>query len=253
MVDRVEINGVAAGPGLLLNTYGHFTAMQVRGGRVRGLDLHLQRLEGATAELFDRPLDPGRVRAYLRHALDGVGDASARVYVFWPDGEEVSTIVVTVRAPAPSPGAPQSLRSVPYVRPVAHLKHLGGFGQAYYGRFAQRNGFDDALLTGAGGVIAEAAVANIAFFDGRSVVWPDAPHLAGVTMQLIEPRLAGAGLPSRRGTVRLADLPAYGGAFVANSRGIGAVGRIDDVSLPVDEDLMKVVVDLYESVPWDEL
>ncbi|MEV0499915.1 hypothetical protein AB0I84_20260, partial [Streptomyces spectabilis] len=31
----------------------------------------------------------------------------------------------------------QSLKSVPYVRPVAHLKHLGGFGQTYHRREAE--------------------------------------------------------------------------------------------------------------------
>ena len=220
---------------------------------MRGLGLHLERLEGATAELFGRPLDPGRVRGYLRQALDGIPDASARVYIFWPDEDAESTIVVTVRPPAPAPSAPLSLQSVPYQRPVAHLKHLGGFGQTYYGRLAERNGFDDALLTGPGGVIAEAAIANIAFFDGASVVWPDAPHLPGIAMQLVEPRLAAAGLPSRRGPVRLADLPAYSGAFVTNSHGIGPVGRIDDVRLPVDEDLMKTVLDVYASVAWDDI
>lgn len=39
----------------LFFNYGHFTAMQVRGGRVRGLDLHLARLDAANRELFELP------------------------------------------------------------------------------------------------------------------------------------------------------------------------------------------------------
>jgi hypothetical protein len=35
------------------SAYGHFTAMQVRGRRTRGLALHLRRLEAATKELFE--------------------------------------------------------------------------------------------------------------------------------------------------------------------------------------------------------
>ena len=44
---RVEINGHPAGAGTMrfmaMTGYGHFTAMQVREGRTRGLDLHLTR------------------------------------------------------------------------------------------------------------------------------------------------------------------------------------------------------------------
>jgi hypothetical protein len=42
--------------------------MQVRGGRVRGLDLHLERLRSASAELFGRAVPDDRVRSFLRTA-----------------------------------------------------------------------------------------------------------------------------------------------------------------------------------------
>jgi branched-subunit amino acid aminotransferase/4-amino-4-deoxychorismate lyase len=84
-------------------------------------------------------------------------------------------------------------------------------------------------------------------------VWPDAPALAGITLQLLEPRLATAGLPSRRASVRLADLPAYRGAFVTNARGIAPVGQIDDMELAVEGELMEAVAAVYASVPWDPI
>jgi branched-subunit amino acid aminotransferase/4-amino-4-deoxychorismate lyase len=161
--------------------------------------------------------------------------------------------MVTVRPPVDPSQNPQRLKSVPYLRPVPHIKHVGGFGQIYYGRLAEREGFDDALLTGSGGEVSEAAISNIAFSDGTAVIWPDAACLAGITMQLLQPRLAGAGLPSRRGPVRLADLPSFTGAFVTNSRGIAPVGRIDGTTLAVDPGLMKTVTEIYESVPWDPI
>ena len=37
--------------------HAHFTAMQVRGGRLRGLDLHLQRLRQASLELYAQAFD----------------------------------------------------------------------------------------------------------------------------------------------------------------------------------------------------
>jgi branched-subunit amino acid aminotransferase/4-amino-4-deoxychorismate lyase len=240
---RLSVDGVTVDrptpPGV--NSYGHYTAMQVRGGRTRGLDLHLARLCDATVEVFGQALDPGLVRAHLRHTLGDTADASVGVFVY--DGP---TVVVIARGPAPAPRSPQRLRSVAYQRPVAHVKHLGSFAQVYHGRRAVREGFDDALLTGPGGVISEAAIANIGFFDGAEIVWPDAPQLSGITMQLIE-----RALPSRREPVRLTDLPRFAGAFVTNSHGVAAVGAIDDVVLPVDEERTRSVAAAYESAPWD--
>ena len=71
---RIEIDGREADAGQLWSTasaYGHFTAMQVRAGRTRGLTFHLDRLEAANAELFDSGLDRERVVALIRHALGG--------------------------------------------------------------------------------------------------------------------------------------------------------------------------------------
>lgn len=253
---RIEINGRAATAEALstpaLGNYGHFTAMQVRGGRVRGLGLHLARLDEANRELFGAGLDGDRVRELIRHALgDDTRDASVRTYVHQPETDDEVSLMVTVRPPAEMPNTPHGLASVPYQRPVPHLKHLGGFAQIYYRRRAERDGFDEALLTGPDGVISEGAITNIGFFDGVSVVWPDAPALRGITLQLLEPRLAGSGLPARRRPVRLADLPAFAAAFVTNSRGIAPVGRIDDVPFTVDPELMKTVTQVYESVPRD--
>ncbi|MET9673010.1 aminotransferase class IV [Streptomyces sp. NPDC006482] len=247
---HVEIDGVpAADPELLatlMGGFGHFTAMQVRDGRVKGLGLHLERLDRSTRELFDTELPGDRVRALLAGAVAASGrrDCSARVYVY--DGLRVATVV---REPAPdAPGAPQRLMSVDYLRPAAHIKHLGGFGQSYHFTAARRAGYDEALLTSARGDIAEGAITNIAFWDGTSVVWPSAPALAGITMALLEPLLGSVRRP-----VSLTDLGGYRAAFVTNSRGIAPVSGIDTVDFAVDEELMKRVHAAYDSVEWDAL
>ncbi|WP_405853499.1 aminotransferase class IV [Streptomyces sp. NBC_00090] len=247
---HVEIDGVpAADPELLaalMSGYGHFTAMQVRDGRVKGLGLHLERLDRSTRELFDEELPGDRVRALLARAVTNSGrrDCSARVYV-----HEGVRLAVVVREPAPDgPGAPQRLMSVDYLRPAPHIKHLGGFGQSYHGEAARRAGYDDALLTSPDGDISEGAVTNIAFWDGSSVVWPSAPCLTGITMALLEPLLGSVRRP-----VSLADLGGYRAAFVTNSRGIAPVSGIDTADLTVDEELMKRVYSAYDSVEWDAL
>ncbi|MFF4185495.1 aminotransferase class IV [Streptomyces sp. NPDC001691] len=252
----VEIDGRPADAENLLvpaltGAYGHFTALQVRDGRVRGLAHHLSRLDRATRELFGPGLDGERVRSLVGQALAACGrsDASVRVYVYGP--AEAPTPMVVVREPAEMASTAQSLLSVPYERPVAHIKHLGSFAQGYYGRLAQRQGFTEALLTGPGGVIAEGAITNIAFWDGSSVVWPDRPALLGITMAVLEPRLREYGLKSAHREVTLAGLDAYSAAFVMNSLGIAPVGRIDEREFAVDAELMKVVWRAYEEAPWD--
>jgi branched-subunit amino acid aminotransferase/4-amino-4-deoxychorismate lyase len=233
-------------------SYGHFTAMQVRGRKVRGLDLHLTRLDAANRELFGAGLAGDVVRDHVRHALDDMADASVRVYVSG-NGLDEASIMVTIRGPIDVTSEPVGLMSVPYQRSEPHIKHLGDHGQTYHRRRAELAGFDDALLTGPDGVISECGIANIAFFDGTSAVWPDAPALQGITMQLVEPRLADGGVPSRRGSLNVRDLVAYGAAFVTNARGIVPVGRIDDTTMTVDTDLMRAVTEVYGSIPWDTI
>jgi prepilin-type processing-associated H-X9-DG protein len=275
----------------VLSTYGHFSAMQVRDGCTRGLALHLERLDAANRELFGAGLDGEHVCELIRHALagygdgtgsgaagsgaageggrglaasvgsgaagsvgpgSGSGDASLRVIVRGPgpDGGAVR-VFVSVRPPYEMPDTPQRLKSVPYVRAAPHIKRAGDFGQAYYIDRAVAAGYDDALLIEQDGTVAEAGIANIAFFDGHSVVWPDAPVLAGITMQLVAPRLADYGMPSRTTRVGLIDVLCLNGACVTNSRGIAAVNRIDNIPVPVTPAFVKALRDAYESVPWD--
>jgi branched-subunit amino acid aminotransferase/4-amino-4-deoxychorismate lyase len=244
-----------------LDTYGHFTAMQVRGGRTRGLDLHLARLDAANRELFGEELDGERVRSLIRHALAGASpDASVRVIVRSAAANSSSgagsamRVFVTVRAPFTMPhDASQRLRSARYLRTAPHIKRPGDFGQTYHIAQAQKAGYDDALLVADDGTIAEPAIANIAFFDGSNVIWPDAPVLPGITMQVIAPRLAEHGMPSRTARVTLADVGDFAGACVTNSRGIAAVTGIDEVEIPVAADFVKTMNAAYDAVPWDEI
>ncbi|MDJ0344546.1 aminotransferase class IV [Streptomyces sp. H10-C2] len=259
---RVEINGHTATAEdlrrfVMVSSYGHFTAMQVRNRAVRGLDFHLDRLATATQELYGTGLDGERVLDAIRHALWDDVDASVRVNVFRPDpnprpADEVS-LLVSVRGPGAGPSGPQSLMSVEHQRPVAHVKHVGGFGQGYFGNEARAAGFDEALLVGHGGVISEGSITNIGFADGDSVVWPDAPALHGITMRVIEREMTAAGLPWRHQRVLVADVPSFDGAFVCNSRGIAPVSRLDDLVLPTDAGLVKRVIELFESARWDAL
>ncbi|HEX9032510.1 MAG TPA: aminotransferase class IV [Streptosporangiaceae bacterium] len=253
--ERIEIDGAPPSAEQLravaLDGYGHFTAMQVRNGRVRGIGRHLDRLTSATSEMFGTALDPALVRDHICHALGDDRDASVRVYVREADGRPL--VMVTVRPPGGMPGTPWKLRSVPYQRTLAHLKHLSDFGQSYYLRLAHASGYDEALLTGPDGIISEGSITNIGFFDGAGLIWPAAPSLQGITMQLLGPVLAARGMPSRRAHVRLSDLASFAAVFVTNARSIASVGQVDDQSLEVNDDLTRTLAEAYDSVAWDEI
>jgi branched-subunit amino acid aminotransferase/4-amino-4-deoxychorismate lyase len=251
-----EVNGQPASIGqlrlLAVQSYGHFTAMQVRDRRVRGLDFHLARLSAACVEMFGAEPGADLIRDHVRHAIRDTPDASVRTMISWPEEDDAATILVTVRPPAELAPGPHSLQTAPYQRPLPHIKQVGGgFGQDYYGRLARRNGYTGVLLTGLDGVLSEAATANVGFSDGTGVVWPDAPALAGITMQVLEAQLADAGLTSRHTSIRLADLPSFASMFISSSRGVAPVGRVDDVALPVDDAFMKTLAHVYESAPQD--
>jgi branched-subunit amino acid aminotransferase/4-amino-4-deoxychorismate lyase len=232
--------------------YGHFTAMQVRQRRVRGLGLHLDRLGAANHEMFGAGLDAALVLGYIRHALgERTADASVRVYVLEAPGGPA--VMVTVRPPGAMPPGAWRLQTVRYQRPLPHLKHAGDFGQSYFRRQARHRGFDEALLTGPGGMVCEGSITNIGFSDGASVIWPDAPVLDGITMQILERKLPGHGMPSQRLPVHMSSLGSFTAAFVTNARGIAPVGRIDDIILPVDDALMNTLTAAYEAAGWDPL
>ncbi|AJE39056.1 aminotransferase class IV family protein [Streptomyces nodosus] len=269
-IDRVEVNGVEADSEdlkvLMRVSYAHFTSMQVRGGAVRGLDLHLRRLDESARGLFGRGLDAERVRGCVRHALEGGPEAvSVRVTVFSRRldavlrGEAVEPeLAVATSAPAEAQSEPMRLRAVEYERDLPHVKHVGTFGLIHGRRQAVLSGYDDVLFTDRYGRISEASVWNIGFYDGERVIWPEAAVLPGITMQLLQRGLEAKGIPSERREVRLDDIVARASgspvlaAFLTNSISPALpVASIDGAALAVESAVTDLLVDCYESNPWE--
>jgi branched-subunit amino acid aminotransferase/4-amino-4-deoxychorismate lyase len=200
-------------PGLLKATsYGHFTSMQVRDGNVDGLDLHFERLDRSSREVFGRPLPADRVRADLRAALDHAasGDVSIRVNVFATTEQH---LLVRVGPPVEPGTRPVRLLAFRHERAVPHLKHTGTFDLAYYARQAELQGYDDAVFHNSAAAISEASIWNICFARGTTIVFPDAPVLPGIRQQVLQ-RGLGTHTTTR---VTLTDLPTYDAAYLTNS------------------------------------
>jgi branched-subunit amino acid aminotransferase/4-amino-4-deoxychorismate lyase len=238
--------------------YAHFTAIQVRGHQVRGLDLHLDRLRSASLELFGQALPDHRVRSYLRSALEaGPADLSLMATVYSPAGEftvagtDVEPEMLVRTGPAASgPEGPLALATVEYERVLPAVKHVGEVAKTYFLRQAAGQGCDDVAFLDRQGRLSEGSIWNLAFWDGAAVVWPMAEMLRGTTMGIVRRQLDRLGVPQRVQEVTLADLPGLAGGVVMNSWTPGvAVRRIGSVPLPEAPSFLELLHRAYEAEP----
>lgn len=221
--------------------FAHFTAMQVRAGGIRGLDLHLARLHFASTTLFGRTVPEDRLRAHLRAALAaGPADLSLTATLFLPAGEftarpgdrEPSVLVRTGPA-ATGPAGPLRLMPVGHERMLPAVKHVGEVAKTYWLREAVAEGFDDAAFLDREDRLSEATIWNLVFWDGDAVVWPEAEMLVGTTMGVVRRQLAAMGIAQRAAPVKPEDLGRFAGAAVMNSWTPGiAVHGIGEAALP---------------------
>lgn len=256
--NRIEINGRAPRIDelafLAQVNYGHFTSMQVRDRSVRGLGLHLQRLANATRDLFGSELDIDQVRRWIRQILDE-DPVSLRITVFSQALDRsflerpVPADVLIATSPARAPRTqPLRLLSIRHERAVPQIKHVGTFGLFHHWRQARLAGFDDVVFTTVDGEISEGSIWNIGFWDGKRLIWPSAPALPGITMQLLDVRLRANGFETVVRPVFQDQLEGFRCAFTMNSGSVGPmIASIDSQSFDVDGRLMQMLTAAYES------
>jgi branched-subunit amino acid aminotransferase/4-amino-4-deoxychorismate lyase len=240
-----------------LVNYGAFTSFRVEGGGVRGFDLHLARLEAEAVELFGVAVPERSLRDQMRMALAGRREAWLRVSLFapqismrqpsWVGRPEV--MVGVFDPPASLPGG-MRLQAQTYAREVPQLKHAGTFGLVRARRQAVLAGFDDALFVDGEGRISEGSIWNIGFVRGETVIWPEAPMLAGTGQALLQRGMADLGLNSETRPVRLSDLAAFDAAFICNSATPAcAVASIDGHRFGPGDAVMARLIEAWRSNP----
>lgn len=236
--------------------FAHFTAMQVRDGAVRGLDLHLQRLRLASEEMFGRHLSEPAMRTYLRNAVEAGGPhasltcfTTCRPGEFMTAGPELQLdVLIKVTDPASPPPGPVALDVVRHERHLPRVKHVGEVAKTLYLRQARTRGFDDAAFEDDAGRLSEATIWNLSFWDGESVIWPKADVLSGVTMQILSRQLAAHGIPQHTREVRRADLDETMAAVVMNSWTPAIpVSRIGGQQLSKDKAFTRLLHDVYRA------
>lgn len=249
---------------LALTPYGHFTSGVIEDGGLRGLHLHLQRLDRASRLLFGHGLPAEDVRGLLRSALAGRGGRfGMRITIYarafqldHVSGRFVPDVLIRLSPdPATTAAAPLALQCIPYEREMPAIKHIATLGLLYHRRQARASHCDDALFVNRAGEISEASVWNIGFIDGDGgIVWPDALVLPGITMQLLQSGLRQVGWASTTAPVPRADLDRFRGAFLCNARtAVQPVGRIDHHHYAPDPVLIARLLAVWETQPAERI
>ncbi|TRB08919.1 aminotransferase class IV [Agrobacterium tumefaciens] len=259
---RTEINGCVATAedlsSLAFAGFAHFTAMQVREGTVRGLEFHLARLRSASIEFFGQALPDDLVRERIRHAIESAPSAlSVTATMFSRRGEFTPTgasddpaILVRTAPPFDGPAGPFRLSVVQHERPFPTIKHVGEASKTQYLRQAVKKGYDDAAFIDTRGRLSEATIWNLAFWDGKAVVWPEAALLHGVTMTIIRRQLETLGIEQREEPISPARVIDMKGAAIMNSWTPGvAVSAFDTASVPLSPAFMEILRETYKREP----
>ena len=245
-----------------LVNYGHFTSMQVRGGAVQGLDLHLQRLQQATAELFGSELELAQVRAWMRSALaaSGLVDASLRVTVYaaafdfrHPARALPADVLVAVGPPVDLGSGPLRVRPARFQRELPHIKHVGTFPLFAQRRQAVLDGFDDALFVADDGAVLEGTTWSLVLGQGEQLVFPQGASLVGTACTLLAGALAAAGTPPQRAVVPLSGLDGFDAAVACNASGLVPVAAIGQCALPGSLALQRRLAALLAAQPWQPI
>ncbi|WIY68016.1 aminotransferase class IV [Aquidulcibacter paucihalophilus] len=262
---ELSVDGAPATPGDLahvaLINYGAYTSFRVEQGGVRGLDLHLARLEAEAVELFGEAVGKFRLRDFIRNAVAGREDCWLRASLFspdvsprTPDWQGTPRVMIAVSPPPPPLADRPRLQLQPYVREAAQLKHVATFGLIRARRAARAAGFDDALFVDGEGRISEGSLWNIGFVCGDEVVWPQAAMLAGVAQALVHEGLAGVGLTGRTAPVPAGDLARFDAAFLCNSATPAcAIAAIGDQAFPSPAGLIERLQHAWASNPVQPL
>ncbi|WP_075334765.1 aminotransferase class IV family protein [Pseudonocardia sp. Ae717_Ps2] len=253
-----ELNGrpatAAELQALALTNYGHYTAMRVDDGAVRGLTHHLERLVRDCRTVFGVDLDRGMVHGYIAQAIEGrSGSFNVRVTVYDPalemghPGDSANPqVLVTTRPTVALPAPPLRAGVAPYTREFPEAKHIGLFGALAHRRSAQLRGFDDVLFCDDAKQLSEGATWNVGFYDGENVIWPDAAVLPGITMTLLQQVHDDTVIRP----VTLDEVGTMQAAFATNvTVGVRALAAIETVDFPTEHPIIEVLRDEFAEIP----
>lgn len=247
-----------------LALYGNacFTTMLVNNGAVRGLRLHLSRLQQDAEQLFGLSVNPDKILADVQTFLEHTSSSAAlivRVTVFpasfsfsHPERSMDLSILVTGRAQQENNRGSFRVQSVATQRSLPLQKSVNMMAGFRARRSARLSGFDDALLI-ANGVICEGPTWNVFFVQENALFTPgiNSGVLPGVTRSLVLSCCEEAGFTCQEREINICDLSQYRAVFATNSSlGVLPIDVIDGYSYP-DQEIVAQIEKLYSKIPGD--
>lgn len=264
MIYEQALNGapvtLADLPKLATLNAGHFTAMQVRNGKVKGLHPHVARLEASSVALFGVSVPSEKLLSFIRTSVAG-GSCSLRVHIFSSAAnpgaisrDDLQVLIIR-SAPLEMNVTPLVVGTAAYERFLPQIKHAGiSIGLLHYKRQALLKGYDDVLYTTASGEISEGSVWNIGFYDGAGFVFPAAPALPGIMLQLIMMGLKRLKVPITVRPIFVHELDSFAAAFAMNSiTAAQPIRQIENWMFPVEAAVFDILQEAYTQIPWEEL
>ena len=239
---------------------GIFETMHVRAGQAWLLDEHLARMERSAA-LMELPLPRRETVAELAH----------QALTAWPADQEGALRLVCTRGSEVAPGPATVFATINPVPPAARRARvegvavrtaslgvladlrtsapwlLGGAKTLSYAvnmaslRWAQSAGADDTLWLSSDGYALEAPTSTLVWLEGSilySVPAEPTGILAGTTARWLLEHAGDLGLTAERRMVTPAELTRCDGVwFTSSVRGLVAIRRLDDATMPYDPTL----------------
>lgn len=161
--------------------YGHFTSMQVRNNRVKGLDSHIQRLRESTRTLFGIDMSGEKIKDYVSHIREeNHPDITIRVNIFSRslNIEEIKKSDLQVLITSSDPIYPVTssvfVQTKVYIRIIPEIKHVGiALGLLSFQKEIPINTNHDIVYADKEGNIAESSTWNIGFYNGEKVILPN--------------------------------------------------------------------------------
>ncbi|TMO88449.1 aminotransferase class IV family protein [Pseudoalteromonas spongiae] len=256
LIEQSEISDLA------FTGFAHFTAMQVRNKAVKGLDLHLARLRDASKLLFNNHLaDEDIINGLTSVLAHSDSDLSLTITMYSPKGEfntasmnVTPNMLIRTNAPSNGPIEPLTLAAIEHQRTLANIKHVGEIAKTHCLHLAKKQGFDDAVFINQSGVLSEATIWNLAFWDGESVIWPKADMLKGTMMGIIQRQLTALNIPQKTMAISLHTLRNFTGAVVMNSwTPAVSVNKIANMQFSQSQAFQKLLHNAYENEPFTYL
>lgn len=237
--DRITVQdrGFTLGDGL-------FETVAVRGGRPRLWTEHCQRLAEGCQRLGLPPPDPALLHAELEHCRDNQADGTIRITCTrgtGPRGYALPERAEPTRVIAWYPGLP-SLSERPLTlrwcrTPLAEnpalagIKHLNRLEQVLARAEWDDPAIDEGVMCSTAGDVVECTSCNLFAIHDATLRTADVSRcgVAGVMRRHVLDLAAGMSLPVEVGRLTVQEVLTADELFVTNaSRGIAAVGRLDD-------------------------